>query len=513
MKRRQFLATGTAGLANLSLPAFLRAAPAATDLSQPAPVNPFLDWFGIDEALIRRVMSELTARGADFAELYFQHKRANVIRMQDGIASQASSDIMQGVGLRVVVGDQTGFAFTEDLNPESMLRAARTAATIASGQGATVPAHFDPKHQGDLYSVERPWSEVGLDEKLPLIQKVEAMARAADPAVDKVTVRLTDTDERVLIATLGGHLLTDRRPSTLLTVQLTAKRGGQTQSNQGSLGARSDLGLYTDQRLKALVDEAVARTLVLFDARRPPAGEMPVMLAAGASSVLLHEAIGHGMEADFNRIGTSIYSDMIGKPVAESFVTVVDQGDLPHELGTLNMDDEGNATGRAVLVDKGILKSYLHDNLSARHYGLDRDGATHVGSGRRESYRFPILPRMTSTFMENGPHTRDEIVAAIDRGIIAETFTGGQVAIGAGDFTFYVKNGWLVEGGKITAPIKDVNLIGNGPEALKRITMVANDFKLDPGGWVCGKGGQNVPVSIGMPSALVSRMTVGGENV
>lgn len=335
------------------------------------------------------------------------------------------------------------------------------------------------------------------------------MLRAADPAIDKVTVQLTDTDERVLIATLDGRLLTDRRPSALLGLMVTAKRNDQTQSNMVSLGARDGLDFFTDDRLKEQVDEVVARTLVLFDARRPPAGEMPVVLAAGASSVLLHEAIGHGMEADFNRNGTSIYSDMIGKPVAAPFVTVVDQGNLPHELGTLNMDDEGNATGRAVLVDKGILKSYLHDNISARHYGLQE----HVGSGRRESYRYPIMARMTTTFMENGPHTRDEIVASIQHGIIAETFTGGQVAIGPGDFTFYVKNGWLVENGKITAPIKDVNLIGNGPEALQRITMVADDFKLDPGGWVCGKNGQSVPVSIGMPSALVSRMTVGGENV
>jgi TldD protein len=508
MNRRHFLATGSAGLATLTLPAFLRGEPLATDLTRPAPTNPFLDWFGIDAPLIRRVMAELTANGADFADLYFQHRRSNQILMQDGLASAAGSQITQGVGLRVVVGDQTGFAFTEDLTLEAMLQAARTAAAIASGTAPPLPQHFDPQRQGDLYPVQRPWSEVGLADKLPLIQKIEAMARAADPAIEKVTVRLSDSDERVLIATLDGRLLTDRRPFALVGVQVTARRGAQVQGNLASLGARDGLDFFTDERLKAQVDEIVARTLVLFDARRPPAGEMPVVLAAGASSVLLHEAIGHGMEADFNRIGTSIYSNLLNQPVAAPFVTVVDQGNRPHELGTLNMDDEGNATGRVTLVEKGILKSYLHDNLSARYYGLD-----HVGSGRRESYRHTIMPRMTTTFMENGPHTRDEIIAAMDRGIIAETYTGGQVAIGPGDFTFYVKNGWLVEGGKITAPIKDVNLIGNGPEALKRITMVANDFKLDPGGWICGKGGQNVPVSIGMPSALVSRMTVGGENV
>jgi len=235
---------------------------------------------------------------------------------------------------------------------------------------------------------------------------------------------------------------------------------------------------------------------------------MPVVLASGSSGILLHEAIGHGMEADFNRKGTSIYSDMIGKQVAEPFITIVDQATIPGERGALNYDDEGNPTGRTVLVENGILKSYLHDRISARQYGLKP-----TGSGRRESYKHAPMPRMSCTFMEAGPHSREEIIASVDRGILAETFTNGQVQIGAGDYTFYVKNGWMIEDGKLTAPIKDVNIIGNGPESLKRITMVANDARLDTGGWTCGKNGQGVPVSQGIPTVLVSRMTVGGENV
>ncbi|MDH3907773.1 MAG: metallopeptidase TldD-related protein, partial [Gammaproteobacteria bacterium] len=318
----------------------------------------------------------------------------------------------------------------------------------------------------------------------------------------------SDADERVMIATLDGKLVTDHRPMTRLTVVVTAKRDGEVQTGYSNIAAREEFDWYSEERILTMVKEAVDRTMIQFEAIRPPAGEMPVILASGASGILLHEAIGHGMEADFNRKGTSISSDMIGKKVAEPFVTVVDQASIPRERGALNYDDEGNKAGRTVMVENGILKSYLHDQISAKQYGL---GPT--GSGRRQSYKYSPMPRMSCTFMEDGPHTKEEIIAAVDHGIICETYTNGQVQIGAGDYTFYVKNGWLVEKGKITAPIKDVNIIGNGPESLKRITMVANDARLDTGGWTCGKNGQSVPVSQGIPTVLVSNMTVGGENV
>ena len=509
IKRRDFLGHMAAGSAILTVPGFLNGCSVqqATAVAEPAPDNPFMEWFGVDQAIVARVMSELAANGADAADLYFQHTRSNSLSLEDGIVSKANSEIQQGVGLRVVIGEQTGYAFTEDLTLASMLAAARTAAAIASGSRVAAPQAYVPKDIGDLYTTAVPWSDVGIDQKLPILKAIEARAKAKDPAVEKVSVYWTDADERVMIATLGGNLVTDHRPMTRVTLLVTARKGAEVQSGYSNIAAREEFDWYTEERLDTMIQEAVDRTMILFDARRPPAGEMPVILASGASGILLHEAIGHGMEADFNRKGTSIYSDMIGKKVAEPFITIVDQATIPRERGALNYDDEGNKAGRTVLVEDGVLKSYLHDQISAKQYGLQP-----TGSGRRQSYRYAPMPRMSCTFMEDGPHTKDEIIEAVDHGIICETYTNGQVQIGAGDYTFYVKNGWLVEGGRVTAPIKDVNIIGNGPESLERITMVANDAKLDTGGWTCGKNGQTVPVSQGIPTVLVSRMTVGGEN-
>ncbi len=508
--RRVFLSNTAAGTALLTMPAFLSGCGVdpATSVSTATPANPFLEWFGVDEALLTRVMSELTANGADTAELYFQHTRTTSLRMEDSLVNRANTNIQQGVGLRVVVGDQTGYAFSEDLTLPSMLAAARTAATIAKSGKVTVPQAFNPLGAGDLYTIRVPWTEVGIDQKLPLLRQVDKLARSFDPTVKKVSVGWMDSDDRVLIATLDGRLIVDHRPMTRLSALITASRNGASQSGFANIAARNDFDWYTSERIAEMVKLAVARTMIQFDAVRPPAGEMPVILAAGPSGILLHEAIGHGMEADFNRKGRSIYSDMMGKKVAEPFVTVVDQGTLAGNRGALNYDDEGNACGRTVMVEDGILRSYLHDTISARKYDVPV-----TGSGRRQSYKFEPMPRMTCTFMEDGPHTKDEIIAAVDHGIIAETYTNGQVRIGEGDYTFYVKNGWLIEKGKITAPIRDVNIIGNGPESLRRITMVANDAYMDTGGWTCGKNGQSVPVSLGMPSVLVSKMTVGGQDV
>ncbi|HEX5788124.1 MAG TPA: metallopeptidase TldD-related protein [Woeseiaceae bacterium] len=511
IRRRDFLNTVAAGSAVVTMPGFLAGCGVqqAAALGTRPPANPFMAWFGVDPATIARVMAELTANGADAADLYFQHTRNNFLQLEDGIVSNAYSGIEQGVGLRVVIGDQTGYAFTEDLTLPSMLAAARTASAIAARESRPVlPQAWNPQAAGTLYSTTEPWSDVGIDRKLPLLKFVDARARAMDPAVERVAVYWNDADERVMIATLDGRLVTDQRPMTRVTVTVNARKDDVVQSGFSNIAAREDMSWYSEERLVTMVREAVDRTMILFDARRPPAGEMPVILASGASGILLHEAIGHGMEADFNRKGTSIYSDMIGKQVAEPFVTIVDQANIPRERGALNYDDEGNEAGRTVLVENGILRSYLHDGISANQYGL-----APTGSGRRESYRHAPMPRMSCTFMEDGPHTKDEIVAAVERGIICETYTNGQVQIGAGDYTFYVKNGWLVEGGRITAPIKDVNIIGNGPDSLKNITMVANDARLDTGGWTCGKNGQSVPVSQGIPTVLVAKMTVGGEHV
>jgi len=515
--RRSFLQGTTAGGAILTVPGFLAgcadprqkgpSSVPAVLTSQTPPPNPFEAWFGLDEAEIRRAMSTLASRGADHADIYLQHSRANSVAYDDGIIARASTRVVQGVGMRVVVGDKVGYAYTEELTPESLQRTAKSAAMFAQGSPVASPETFAAMERPSRYALVVPWSEVGVDQKLPLIEKVAKLAAASDPTIEKVSVYWSDEEERVLIATLDGKVVTDARPMTRLSIELTATKNGQTQSGGSNLAARAGIDFYTDERLSTVVKEARDRTLVLFDARRPSAGEMPVVLAAGASGILLHEAIGHGMEADFNRKDVSIYADMIGKKIAPDFVTIVDDGTLDNERGALNVDDEGNEAQRTVLVENGVLVSYLHDRISAKHYGV-----APTGSGRRESYRHAPLPRMRATYMENGPHTRDEIIASVKNGIIAETFTNGQVQIGAGDFTFYIKNGWLVEDGKITAPIKDTNIIGNGPEALRRVTMAANDSKLDTGGWTCGKNGQGVPVSQGLPTVLVSSMNVGGEN-
>jgi len=514
ISRRRFLVGSSAGTALLTMPGFLAgcASSGRRAATGPAPDDPFADWFGVDEAMVRRVLAELDAKGATHADLYFQHGRTNSVRMEDGIVSSASTQIDQGVGLRTVVGDQVGFAFTEDLTEEAMKAAARTASAIAQGGSGERPGpqRVDLRREGPTYyRVRVPWSAVGIDEKLPVLRRVEALARAADPAVTRVSVYWADSEERVLIVDREGKASLDTRPMVRLYVAVTAEKDGIVQSNAANIAARHGFEWLDEEELARVAKQAVDRTMILFEARRPPAGELPVVLASGASGILLHEAIGHGLEADFNRKGTSIYSTMIGEPIAPEFVTIVDDGTIDNARGSLNIDDEGNETENTVLVEDGILRSYLHDRISAAHYGL-----ASTGSGRRQSFRHAPMPRMRCTHMLNGPHTREEIIASIQgTGIIAETFTNGQVQIGAGDFTFYIKNGWLIEDGKITAPIKDTNIIGNGPDALKNVTMVADDHSMDSGGWTCGKSGQSVPVSLGLPSILVaSSMTVGGEN-
>ena len=509
--RRGVLRSAAAGMAVVSMPGFLascaKEGPVAA-ATTPLPEDPFLAWFGIDRALLQRVLAALGSRGATHGEVYLQHSRSSWLAMEDGIIGRASTGIEQGAGLRVVVGDQVGYAYTEDLSEEALLAAARTASAIAAGTTPVAPVELVGRAGGDRYALAVPWSAVKLDDKLSLVARTEEMARAKDPAIRKVSVNFADSEEKVLVADLSGNIVVDERPMSRIWVNVTATKGDETQSNSSNLAGRRGVDWYTEERLGEVTTQAVDRTMILFDAVRPKPGEHPVVLAAGASGILLHEAIGHGMEADFNRKGVSIYSEMIGRKVAPDFVTIVDDGTQPGERGALNVDDEGTPAGKTVLVRDGILESYLHDRISAAHYGI---AAT--GSGRRESFRHAPMPRMRSTYMENGPHSADEILAGIEYGIVADTFTNGQVQIGAGDFTFFVKNGWLVEKGKKTAPIKDVNIIGNGPEALERVTMVANDSRLDTGGWTCGKDGQSVPVSQGMPTVLVSRLTVGGTDV
>ncbi|HJL19713.1 MAG TPA: metallopeptidase TldD-related protein [Sandaracinaceae bacterium LLY-WYZ-13_1] len=516
MSRRDVLRKGAvAGTAAVTMPSFLaacgasatRAAVAGTT-PDAAGADPVASIFGVSHESIRRTLGELTSRGADQAELFFQSSRSTSILYQDGIVSQAHASVDLGVGLRCVVGDQTGYAYTEELTDGSMREAARTAAAIAHDRAVTPPQQIHHERlPHDRYAIEVPWRDVGIDDKLPLVQRCAEIVRSLEPAVVKVEVSWADAESRVLIADMRGRMVFDERPMTRMFVTVTAERDGARQTNRANIAARRGIDFYTEENLRQVAQQAVDRTMILFEARRPPAGEMPVVLARGASGILLHEAIGHGMEADFNRKEISIYADMLNRQVAEDFVTIVDDGSLENERGALNVDDEGRPAGRTVLVENGRLVSYMHDGISSRHYGVSP-----TGSGRRQSFRHAPMPRMRCTYMEPGPHTRDEIIGSVQRGILAETFTNGQVQIGAGDYTFYIKNGWLIEDGRLTAPIKDVNIIGTGPETLRRISMVGDDATLDTGGWTCGKRGQSVPVSLGIPTVLVRELTVGGED-
>jgi TldD protein len=464
--------------------------------------------FGVTDRLIREALGDALARGGDYADLFFQHKVGNNYVLEDGAVNRAFASVELGVGVRVVKGDQTGYGYTEDLTLEGVRLAAKTAAAIADGPGRPGPSVFHVT--GGLpsrYPVKVRWEDVRPEQKLPLLTSLNEKAFARDARVRKVNVTFGDGASVILVADSQGRIVEDAQPMTLLYLSCVAEQNGQREQNTYGVAGREDLSFYSPDRMERIVREAVDRTTILFEAVQAPAGEMPVVLAAGASGILLHEAIGHGMEADFNRKNVSIYSDKIGKSIAQPFINIVDEGTQEGARGAINVDDEGNEVGKTMLVQDGVLATYLHDSISAKHYGVKP-----TGNGRREGYQYAPMPRMRSTYMLPGPHKKDEIIASVKKGLFCSNFSNGQVQIGAGDFTFYVKNGYLIEDGKLTKPIKDVNIIGNGPKVLEKIDMVADDLVIDEGGWTCGKDGQSVPVSQGIPTVRVASITVGGRS-
>ena len=502
-----------AGFVAVSIPAIL-ARCASTGLRSPgagpAPGEAggaFRD-YGIADQDLGRVLGEATSRGADYAELFFQRAEANGLTLEDGQVNRASHNVDLGMGVRVVRGDRVGYAFTEDLTLTAMREAARTAAAISDGGDALAPPQgFGRGQVAAYYPVSEAWDTVPVARKLPILQKLDARIRALDPRVTKVTIHFSDNVSDILIARSDGQVFEDRQPMTTLRVSCLAEQDGRREEGLYRLGGRVGMELYDAETIEEVAQATIRNTMILFDAEAAPAGEMPVVLAAGSSGILLHEAIGHGMEADFNRKDISIYADRVNTKIAAPDVTIVDDGTNANMRGAINIDDEGEASEQTVLVEGGVLRTYMHDRISAAHYGLEP-----TGNGRRESFRFPPLPRMRNTYMRNGPHSRDELIASVKYGLLADTFTNGQVLIGAGDFTFYIKTGYLIEDGRLSHPVKDVNLIGNGPEVLEKVDMVGDDFALDDGTWTCGKGGQRVPVGLGMPSVRVASITVGGVN-
>jgi len=464
--------------------------------------------FGVDEGLIRPALEAATAHGADAAELYLQHSTSTSLGLSDRIVNRVHTTVDLGVGVRVVVGDQVGYAWTEDLSRAAVMKAARTAAEIARGLGRAAGAVQVGalRDAANFYPTDRAWSDVALSDRLPLVRAWEQAAFDRDARVRKVQVSLSDGDKRVYIARADGLRVGDVRPMTTAWVGCTIEDdAGRKETGSYNVAGRTDLSFYTRDRQERLVQQAVQRAVLALDAGDAPSGELPVVMAAGSSGILLHEAIGHGLEADFNRKGTSIFADKMGQAIASSEVTLVDDATIPGSRGALNVDDEGNPTQRTTLVQDGVLTSYIHDGISARHYGVQP-----TGSGRRQSFRHPVLPRMRATYMEAGPHDPAEIIASVKKGLYCEHFANGQVQIGGGDFAFYVKHGYLIEDGQLTRPVKDVNLVGNGPKVLGTIDMVGNDLAIDEGGWTCGKEGQSVAVSQGMPTVRVASLSVGG---
>ncbi len=508
ISRRNFVSWGAKGLALATIPAIFKFNPAmafSPGLTNDSVLEEYLKHFSVSKDLIRKTMEAALSKGGDYCDLFFQHKIDSYVALEDDAVNKAYTNVDFGVGIRVIKGDQTGYSFTEEITAEAMRTAAQTAANIARSADPGQIAKLGYYPTPDYYPIQTKWEDVTIDQKIPKIQQLNKAMHAADKRVIKTNASISDNTSYILVATSEGRIVCDYQPMVQIAGSCTAEHNGKRERNGFNLCERNGIEFISSESLNRIGTEAVRRTVNLFDAVKPSAGEMPVVLAAGSSGILLHEAIGHGMEADFNRKNTSIFSDKIGKKVAEDFVNIVDSGKNKNIRGSINIDDEGNDSQETHLVRNGILESYLHDKISAKFYGVDP-----TGSGRRQSFRFAPLPRMRNTYMTNGPHSVEEIVSSIKNGIYVDQFTNGQVDIGGGDYTFYVKSGNLIENGKLTKPIKDINLIGNGPDSLSKVTMVANDMKMAEGGWTCGKGGQGVPVSMGLPTIKVSAITVGG---
>jgi TldD protein len=467
----------------------------------------FFERYGLDEAALERYLAAALSEGGNYADLYFEHTTTTSILVDESLVKTASEGISLGCGIRVVAGEQTGYAYSDDLAPERILKAARIAARIASGPAQVSTVGLSTlQSQHDFYPVVHAPTDEGLEPKLDLVRRADTAARAYDSRIGQVRVSYADQIRHVLIAGSDGRMVTDFQPLVRLNVFTLAQDGSNRQSGSSGGGGRVPLEFFTgDRSPEWFAKEAARQAIVQLSAQDAPAGEMEVVLGPGWPGILLHEAIGHGLEADFNRKGISAFSGRIGRRVASDICTVVDDGTIPDRRGSLNVDDEGVPTQQNVLIEKGILKGYLQDKLSA---GLMHTSLT--GNGRRESYEHIPMPRMTNTYMLAGKDDPGDIIRSVKHGLYAVYFGGGQVDITSGKFVFSASEAYLIEDGKVTAPVKGATLIGDGPTVLTRVTAVGSDLKLDTGIGTCGKEGQNVPVGVGIPTMKVERLTVGG---
>ncbi|HLS43004.1 MAG TPA: metalloprotease TldD [Paenalcaligenes sp.] len=468
-----------------------------------------LDPWGLTESDLDRAISEIFEHQVDYADLYFQYTRSEGWSLEEGIVKAGSFAIEQGVGVRALSGEKTAFAYSDALNQEALLSSARVVRSIGR-QGASnrvrVNSRQAPKprvHQ--LYPQHDPLNTLSASEKVALLEKVEAKARAADPAVIQVMAGLGAEYDVVMVVGSDGRLVADVRPLVRLSLTVIVERDGRREMGSAGGGGRYGLAYFSDDLLDDYVAQAVGSALTSLDAVPAPAGEMTVVLGSGWPGILLHEAVGHGLEADFNHKGSSVFSGRLGERVAARGVTVIDDGTIADRRGSLNVDDEGNPTQKTVLIEDGILKGYLQDSRNARFMN-----AAVTGNGRRESYAHVPMPRMTNTYMLNGQHEHDEIIESVKNGIYAVNFGGGQVDITSGKFVFSTSEAWLIENGKLVRPVKGATLIGNGFDALNRVSMVGNNMALDSGVGTCGKEGQSVPVGVGMPTIRIDGLTVGG---
>ncbi|RXH58821.1 metalloprotease TldD [Granulicella sibirica] len=467
----------------------------------------FIEKLGISERLMERCLGEALSAGGEYADLYFESVTSTSLAMDESLVKTASQGISVGCGIRVLSGERTGYAYTDDLSSERLMKAARTAALIASGPAKELMSGF--RHTVDspsLYPVAGAESDSEILAKLKLIERADKAARAYDPRITQVRAGINDELRRILVAASDGTFASDTQPLARLNVFVLAKDGANTSKGTSGGGGRVMLDFFEGEKSPEHFASEAARTAILqLDAVEAPAGEMEVVLGPGWPGVLLHEAVGHGLEADFNRKKTSAFAGLVGQQVASSKVTVVDNGTMANRRGSLNVDDEGTPTQETVLIENGILKGFLSDKLNSRLMGLPN-----TGSGRRESYHHIPMPRMTNTYMLNGEDMPEDIIKSVKRGLYAVNFGGGQVDITNGKFVFSASEAYLIEDGRVTRPVKGATLIGNGPEALKYVSMVGNDLALDEGIGTCGKAGQSVPVGVGMPTVKLDRMTVGG---
>ncbi len=462
----------------------------------------------IDAATCRLILSEALSRGGDYADLFFEYSAGGGLSFDEGILKTASRGVSLGLGVRVQRGDATGYAYVQDLDRSSMLRAARTAAQIAAGATHMEPVALEAQSHPERYPVAQMSLEVDGISKRALLEETSRVAHAQDPRVVKVEASLGESLREILIAASDGRFVHDVQPMIRFGVRVIVEQGGKRQDGSSGGGGRVGLSYFDAHSVASHAREAVRQALAMLDAREAPAGQMEVVLAPGDSGILLHEAVGHGLEADFNRRGTSRYSGQVGARVASELCTVVDDATLMGSRGSINVDDEGLTPGRSVLIEGGVLRGYMHDRLSSAHYRLSPSG-----NGRRESYASHPMPRMTNTLLLAGPHEPEEILRSVKRGVFARKFGGGQVDITNGDFVFSLTESYLIEDGKLTAPLKGVNLIGNGPETLAEVAMLGADVAVSDGIWTCGKEGQSVPVGVGCPTIKIGKITVGGTQL